>query len=357
MSVMTIDQTLRVNDYYAKVIKVGADDHPIQTLLKRGKKPREWEEKVELEGRTKSYSLAAPEGGDFDESKLKVRTNVKLTCQLQKFRTQNGYFVTRETSLLPGYTQEMGEKELARQQRKDAEELILSMERAFGSAQEAVERGTGRDTVPMTRGMLSWLKKGGAHDVQPIPNIVKPGCGIEGDITNLSVFSEEIFKKELLKAAKEQGDGNLSVVLLAGIDLKVLMSSWLGRATTVDNFTNILRRNETKGRSIELICDEFTWDGVKCRSLVDNHLGCTIGNSGTEVVQTAKGFMTGAVIRPEFWSLDFLEDMAAFDLEDKGGGPRGYHEAIVRLACHNPTSQFAILHTVDDESSSSSSSS
>lgn len=357
MAVMTIDQTLQVQDYYSKVIRAKSYDHPIQSTLKRGSTPKNWEEKIEVEGATKSFNLAAPEGGDFDESKLAKRTNPMVMCQLQKFRSQRGYFVTRETKMLPGYTQAMGEKELARQQRRDAEELVLSIERALGSAHEAVERGSGADTVPYTRGMLSWLKKGGAHDVQPIPDIIKPGCGIEGDITDATVFSENIFKNELVKAGIEQGDSRLALVGYCGLQLKILMSSWLGRATTVQGLDNILRRNEPKSKAIELICDEFTWDGVTARTLVCNHLGCTIGNSGAEVKQGAASFYTGAFIRPEFWSIDTLEPLTAYDLEDKGGGPRGYHEAILRLACRNPLGQFAVISTAADESSSSSSAS
>ena len=356
MAIYTIDQTLQVNDYYANVIKAVAYDRPLQATLKRGPVPENWEQKIEVEGKVKTFNMAAPEGGDFNEAGLTGRKNAMMTCQLQKFRSQRGYSVTRETSMLPGYTQKKGEKELARQQRMDAEELTLSIERALGSNQEAVERGTGA-TVPYTRGILNWLKKGGAHQVHPIPDVVKPGCGISGDISSASVFSEDIFKAELVKAALEQGDSRLALVGYCGLQLKLIMSNWLGRATTVSGMDNIIRRTEPKAKSIELICDEFTWDGVTARTLVDNHLNCTIGNVGAEIVQGTKSFYTGAFIRPEFWTIDTLEPLTAYDLEDKGAGPRGYHEAILRLACRNPLGQFAVIDTTVDASSSSSSSS
>ena len=49
MAVMTIDQTLQVQDYYAKVIRAKSYDHPIQSTLKRGSTPKNWEEKIEVE--------------------------------------------------------------------------------------------------------------------------------------------------------------------------------------------------------------------------------------------------------------------------------------------------------------------
>ena len=356
-AIYTVDQTLQPNDYYAKVIRAKKYDNVIQSILKRGPVPEQWKQEIEVEGAPTAYNLAAPEGADFDESGLTKRTNGYLEVQLQKFETKRGYKVTDETELLPGWTEKKGEKQLARQIRRDAEELALSIEYALGSFQEAVARGTSDDTIAKTRGMMCWLQPNTAHDVQSIPEEFRPGCGLSVDVTDATAFSESKFKDILIKAALESGDGNLQLTGLVGLKLKALMSGWLGKAETVSGMDTVLRRTEPKTRKIELICDEFSYDGVSVRTLVCNHLGCTLGDIGAKVTCGDKQFYSGAFIRPEFWTIDTLQAMVRKELENRGGGKRGFHRAILRLACRNPLSQFSIVHTGADESSSSSSSS
>ena len=354
-AIYTVDQTLQPNDYYSKVIKAKKYDNIIQSSLKRGPKPEQWKQEIEVEGATGAFSLGAKEGGDFDESGLTARKNKYLEVQLEKFRSKRGFFVTDETTLLPGYTEKKGEKQLARQIRQDAEELAFSIDCILGSTQEAVSRGSDDDTVAKTRGMVCWMQKNTAHEVQPIPEAFRPQCGLNVDVTS-NAFSEAIFRSELIKAALESGDQHLALVGYVGLKLKALMSNWLGKAETVSGMDTILRRTETKTRKIELICDEFSYDGVSLRTLVCNHIGCNVGAAGTAIKCGTKQFYSGAFIRPEFWTIDTLLPMRQRTLENKGGGERGYHEAILRLACRNPLSQFAVIHTGDDSSSSSSSS-
>ena len=354
-SIYTVDQTLRVNDYYAKVVRAKAFKNIIQTLIKRGPAPKEWKQQIEVEDETLAFSLGAPEGDDFDETTLAKRTNGYLEVGLEYFRSKRGYKVTDLTKLLPGYTEQHGEAQLARQIRRDAEELAYSIECTLGSFQEAVDRGTDTDAVSKFRGLMCWLQKNTAHEVHPIPEKFRPQCGLTVDVTSAAAFSETIFKQQLINAALESGDGDLQLTMLAGLKLKELMSRWLGKAETVNGMDTVLRRNEPKSRKIELICDEFSYDGVSLRSLVCNHLGCTIGAAGNQVRCGEKQWYSGAVIRPENWTIDTLLPLRRRTLENKGGGERGYHEACLRLACRNPLSQFSVVHTGADSSSSSSS--
>lgn len=342
-AIYTVDQTLQVNDYYSKVIKAKAQKNVIQSILKRGETPANWEQKIEVEPGTEAFSVGAAEGTDFNEAGIAKRTNLMLSVQLEKFRSTRGFRVTDEAQLLPGYTEKKGEKQLARQQRRDAEELAYSIDCILGSSQEAVERGTSDATVAKTRGLMCWLQKGGVHTVHPIPGGVRPTVGFTGTVSAAG-FTEAQFKELLTLAAIEQGDEHLSLTGLVGQRLKMLMSDWLGKATTVTGMENILRRTEPKARKIELICDEFAYDGVSVRTLVCNHLGCTIPASGA-ITRGEAQLYSGAFIRPEFWSIDTLMPMRKRMLENKGGGERGYHEAILRLACRNPLGQFAVVHT------------
>ena len=351
-AIYTVDQKLQVNDYYSKVIKAKAQKNVIQAVLKRGETPANWEQKIEVEPGTEAYGVGAAEGTDFNESNIAARTNLMLSVQLEKFRSTRGFRVTDEAQLLPGWTEKKGEKQLARQQRRDAEELAYSIDCILGSNQEAVERGTSASTVAKTRGLMCWLQKKTfnsskefvqGHAVHPIPEEVYPSVGFTGAVS-ASGFTETQFKELLTLAAIEQGDEHLTLTGLVGQRLKMLMSDWLGKATTVTGFNNVLMRTEPKAKKIELICDEFAYDGVSVRTLVCNHLGCTIPASGA-ITRGEAQLYSGAFIRPEFWSIDTLMPMRTRRLENKGGGERGYHEAILRLACRNPLGQFAVVHT------------
>jgi len=344
--IYTVDQTLQVNDYYSKVIRAKRYKNTIQAILKRGEKPEQWKQQIEVEDGTTAQNMAAAEGGDFNESTLEKRVNGYLEVQLQKFRTIKGFLVTDETKELPGWTEKKGEKQLARQQRRDAEELAFSIDCTLGSLQEAVERGTSASTVAKTRGMMAWLQKNTAHTVQPIPAAFRPQAGLDVDVTSASAFNETLFKAELIKAALESGDEHLQLVGLVGLKLKAIMSGWLAKAETVSGMDTILRRNETKTRKLELICDEFAYDGVSLRTILCNHIGCTVpGTVGNAITPGAVEYHSGAFIRPEFWTIDTLIPMRKRMLPNRGGGERGFHEAVLRLACRNPLSQFRVLHT------------
>jgi len=346
-AVYTIDQTLQVNDYYSKVIRAARYKNVIQAILKRGEKPKQWKQEIEVEAAPVAQNLAAAEGGDFDESNLAKRTNGILEVQLQKFRTIKGFMVTDETKELPGWTEKVGEAQLARQIRRDAEELAFSIDCTLGSLQEAVARGSSDDTVAKTRGMMAWLAPNTAHTVQPIPSNLRPQAGIGStsgvDVSSATYFNELLFKAELVKAALESGDEHLQLTGLVGLKLKQLMSDWLGHAKTVSGMDQVIRRTEPKTRKLELICDEFSYDGVSVRTLLCNHLGCSMGDNGATVSIGNVQHYSGAFIRPEFWSVDTLVPMRKRMLPNRGGGERGFHEAILRLACRNPLSQFRVL--------------
>ena len=353
-AIYTVDQTLQVNDYYSKVIRAKRYKNVIQAILKRGEKPKQWKQEIEIEGETIAQNIAAPEGGDFDESNLAKRVNPYIEVQLQKFRSIKGFMVTDEAQELPGWTEKVGEKQLARQQRRDAEEVAYSIDCTLGSLQEAVARGTSTATRAKTRGMMNWLAKlatftdaaaASLHGVQTIPKEFCPTAGINDDVTDATKFNEALFKAELIKAALEGGDEHLQLTGLVGLKLKALMSEWLGKAKTVSGMDTVIRRTEPKARKIELICDEFSYDGVSVRTLLCNHLGCTMGEIGATVKPGTVSQYSGAFIRTEFWSIDTLVPMRKRMLENKGGGERGFHEAILRLACRNPLAQFRVLHT------------
>ncbi len=347
-ALFTVEKNLRVKDYYNGVVKAYANKCPLQALLKRGAKPTDWAQEVEVEGNVVPGQLAVAEGGDVTSGFDSYGTMV-LAHELQKWRTA-GWQVTPESELMPSHNELRGEKSVARQMRKDAEKLVVSIENAISSEQEAVLRGTSSSTVPKTRGLMSWLatldgsKNTAAllHPVQTIPDKLIPSAGIVGDTTSAEVFSENIFKAELIKAALECGDSDLTLVGLCGLKLKSLMSEWMGKATNVNGITNLVNANRDVDRkSIGFIVDEFVYDGVRVKTMVDNHL---LADTSTNICGTASQ-LSGAFIRPELWSIDCLQPVVNKDCVDNGGGKRGFHWTVLRLACHNPLGQMRVKYS------------
>ena len=362
MALYTMNKVLRKPDYFDAVIKSVTQKTPLLTILKRGQKPVDWSQEVEVEPEIGSYDIAAAEGGQFDRTGLTARTNMVLKHQLQKFRSKRGWSVTVEAQEMPSHTEAKGEKSIAREQRKDSQEVVLSMEHAFSSLQEAVERGSGNDTIAKTRGLMCWLKPlltdtddaaALLHPVQTIPRALCPKFGFTGNVTDPSAFNEDVFSEMLENMALQQGDETLQLTMLAGLKLKRIMSRWLGKVAPVTGVdTNLIRTQSADSKKKSLICDIFEYDGVTVRVITDNHL-CASADASTKKYSVTNGKFCGALIRPEFWAVSTLIPLRNVDLPKEGDEVAGYHMAVQRLECRNPLAQGAIFHEVDSSSSSS----
>lgn len=353
MALYTMDKVLRKPDYYDAVVKTVTHKTPLQTILKRGPKPIDWKQEVECEPETEAFDMAAAEGGDFDRTGLVKRVNKVLEHQVQKFRSARGWSVTDESEEMPSHTEEKGEKSRAREQRKDAQEVVLSIERAISSAQEAVARGTADSAIPKTRGLMCWLKKletytddaaKALHAVQTIPKELCPRYGFSGDVTDKTAFNETVFQDMLRDMALQQGDEQNQLTMLAGLKLKAILSGFLGLVQPVTGVeTNLMRTQPADAKKKSLICDIFEYDSSIVRVVTDNHLNAAV-DASTKKYTVDAGLYCGALIRPQCWTLDFMTPLKNIDLPKIGDETAGYHKALLRLACRNPLAQGAIFH-------------
>jgi len=64
-----------------------------------------------------------------------------------------------------------------------------------------------------------------------------------------------------------------------------------------------------------------------------------------ESTGAATNFTTrsGVGVDLSMWEICFIDNPAKYDLEDKGGGPRGYHDEVYILKCLNPLGQVSVL--------------
>lgn len=346
----TVQKNLVKPDYMDGVIRLTRHRTPLLTLLKRGKKPVDWTQGVELEGDVTPADLAAKEGADFDEKGFEADGTLTMKHQLQIFKSKKGFKVTEESEELPSHNEKGSNAALARQIRIDAERTLLSVEHTLGSEQEAVERGNGTEEIPRTRGIASWLKplttltSAGAsalHAVQTIPWQACPRYGFTGDVKDAALFNQDVVAEIIRNSALQAGDDDINLLFLCGLSLKGLLSEWSYKVTKVEGVETTIRNNRNmKDKSISFMCDTFEFDGGVFRTVTDNHL---FANTTTMLCDETSRY-SGVAIKPENWSIDTLVPLKKHMLENKGGGPRGFHKTTLRLGCKNPTGQFMVKY-------------
>ena len=391
MAYFTVQRELKDPDYHDGVVASRKEDLLFQNLVGRIKgEPVDWEQKVQVRAFPKAYNAATAEGVDFDRTQVKEYSDFVLAHTMEIFRSE-GYRVTRHREKMPGHNDRKGMTR-AQKQALDAQNLALSVEVAALSDQEAVEYG--QTKKPIMRGAACWLKPRGnaalatdVHAVYPIPLDLVPVAGYDGNVDNLT---EALFKAEMIKAKKQRGTGNLALVGVVGIDLKGIMSGWLAAATNI-NSGNIQRQQPSDKKVLQLICDDFIFDGVRCHVMNDDHVMNDITGAPFDTAAfsaastyavgdyvekdgkyykcktaiesagawdatkwdeqtaswgaTAQSYKSGIFIDPTMWGFSTLDPIKHYDIVDEGGGPGGWHETTLRLTCLNPMGQFRVRHT------------
>lgn len=392
MAYFTVNRELVDPDYHDGIVASRTEDLQFQTVVGRIKgQPVDWEQKVQVKAFPKARDASVAEGVDFDRSKVKEYLDFKLAHVMEIFRSE-GYRITRHREMMPGHNDRRGMTR-AQKQVLDAQNLLLSVEVTALSDQEAVEYGS--DRKPLMRGAVNWLKPigsettaEGVHAVYPIPLELVPVAGFDGDV--LKDLTEAEFKKQCILAKKQRGTGNLVLVGMVGIDLKSHMSGWLAAASNINTGT-MNRTQPTDNKALQLICDDFVFDGVRVHVLNDDHVanqttavphgaaasafsasktyavGDYVTKDGktyrcktsittaaawdaskwTEVEATwapnARSYLSGIFIDPAMWGFATLDPMKHHQIVDEGGGPGGWHETTLRLTCLNPMGQFRVL--------------
>lgn len=391
MAYFTVNRELVDPDYHDGVVASRKEDLLFQNLVGRIKgQPVDWEQKVQVKAFPKARDAAVAEGVDFNRANVVEHTDFVLSHVMEIFRSE-GYRVTRHREKMPGHNDRRGMTR-AQKQALDAQNLALSVEVAALSEQEAVEYG--QTKKPIMRGAACWLKPRGnaaqatdVHAVYPIPLDLVPVAGYDGNVANLT---EALFKAEMIKAKKQRGTGNLALVGVVGIDLKGIMSGWLAAATNI-NSGNIQRQQSADKKVLQLICDDFIFDGVRCHVMNDDHVMNDITGAPFDTAEfstsetyavgdyvkkdgkyykcktavstagawdatkwdeqtaswgaTAQSYKSGIFIDPTMWGFATLSPMEHFNIVDEGGGPGGWHETTLRLTCLNPMGQFRVRHT------------
>jgi hypothetical protein len=254
------------------------------------------------------------EGEDVSSFKNQAEDRARLGNYVQKFRDTFQVSDIQELVDTAGVANEFANAEA-----KAVRNVKRSIESAFCSSQDRqAEAGSG--TPYKTRGMLKWLGVGGQPSDIPAAyqNVANDTTGTQTEATFNSVLQE-------LYEANGMPGGQLT--LIAGPSLKQEISNFSRQASATNN-TYVINQ-DAESRKITLTVNLYEGDFGNVAIVASLFVNRT---SGSDTVDADAGLL----IDPEYVGMHSLKAESATELEDQGGGRRGFVDVIAGLACYSP---------------------
>ena len=254
------------------------------------------------------------EGEDVSSFKNQAEDRARLGNYVQKFRDTFQVSDIQELVDTAGVANEFANAEA-----KAVRNVKRSIESAFCSGQDRqAEAGSG--TPYKTRGMLKWLGDGGQPSDIPAAyqNVANDTTGTQTEATFNSVLQE-------LYEANGMPGGQLT--LIAGPSLKQEISNFSRQASATNN-TYVVNQ-DAESRKITLTVNLYEGDFGNVAIVPSLFVNRT---SGSDTVDADAGLL----IDPEYVGMHSLKAESATELEDQGGGRRGFVDVIAGLACYSP---------------------
>ncbi len=254
------------------------------------------------------------EGEDASSFDDKAANRAKLGNHIQKLRKTYAVSDLQEIVDTAGVTSEFASAES-----KAVRELKRDLESAVCSAQD---RQADDGTNPYkTRGMFKWLGVGGQPSDIPsfAQNVANDTTGTQTESTVNNVLQE-------LYEANGMPGGQLT--LIAGPGLKREISNFARQegSTTALSF-QVTQPAESK--KITLSVNFYEGDFGNIAILASVFLNRTSGSATVDAD-------AGLLIDPEYVGIHMLKAESTSELENRGGGRRGFADLVAGLACYSP---------------------
>ena len=209
--------------------------------------------------------------------------------------------------------------EFANAESKAVRNIKRGIEAAFCSSQDR-QADAGAGSPYKTRGMLKWLGVGGQPSDVPAfaQNVANDTTGTQTETTFNSVLQE-------LYEANGMPGGQLT--LLAGPALKKEISSF-SRQLAATNGTYVVNQ-DASSKKITLSVNIYEGDFGNVSVVPSLFINRT---SGSDTVDADAGLL----IDPEYVSMMSLKAESVTELENQGGGQRGFVDVVAGLACLSP---------------------
>jgi hypothetical protein len=264
-----------------------------------------------------------PEGQDVTAFNNKAANRARFGSYVQKFREAWMVSDMQEASDTAGV-----ESEVANSKVKAMREIKRSIEAAIGSDND-MQADTG--IVPYKfRGLGEWIKAT-AQTTNPVPTaFLTPSANI--DATATGSLTETLFN-DVFQSIFSQNGGRRSYTLFAGPNLKRAISKFQRQEGTTTAKSYSVTQDATE-KKVTLNVTVYDGDFHTVTVIPDLFNGLLDGAavSATTNQQKARGY----VIDPQLVGMGTFIPMHSVELENQGGGRRGFVEAVLLLQCKNP---------------------
>ena len=261
------------------------------------------------------------EGEDVSSFDNKAVNRTKLGNYVQKFRRQWMVSDIQELVNTAGVSSEVANSEA-----KSLRELKIDLEVAICSSEDRQAEG-GAGSPYLTRGLGKWL---GNADFTGAPADLPAAYTLPtGSSDNTGTISEAIFNSVLQSRYQTVGSANSKLTLVAGPALKTQISNFTrseGAAREINYHVNQEATSKTVSFSVNVYDGDF--------GLVN--IVPSLFNNRTAAAPDTLDDDFGYLIDPDLIGLLVLKAESNTELENQGGGRRGYTDVIAGLACFNP---------------------
>ena len=254
------------------------------------------------------------EGEDVTAFDNKAANRARIGNYIQKFRRTYAVSDIAELVDTAGVANEFAASEA-----KAVREIKRDLEAAVCSAQDR-QADSGAGAPYKTRGMFKWLGVGGQPSDVPAfaQNVANDTTGTQTEATFNGVLQS-------LYEANGMPGGQLT--LIAGPQLKKEISDFARQAGGAGFAFSVTQPAESK--KITLTVNLYSGDFGDVAIVPSVFLNRTSGSS------TIDGD-AGLLIDPEYVAIHTLKAESNSELENQGGGRRGFCDVIAGLACHMP---------------------
>jgi len=321
------DQVLKVAEVGDSIFIAQSTKVPFSRLLKRGKKPTNMLNSWPVQVYPDRKFTGTLDGSDIASFNHTNREQIEAYAMWM--RTE-GWMASRLANLTA--TWGVKGKESSKQASDDGLILGQMIEKQLLSSDDTrVESGA---NPYRSRGAFSWVATA-AQGVKPVPANYRPSAGCVNTGT-IAAFLPAVLEA-MLAAAATQKKEKVDLTGYVGLSLKTQMSAWAQRHVEDINTAQALTRYnlDAEDKKLMQIVDFFQFDAGNVKVFPSWYLLHTEATG----VATASSSRSGLFLDMNMWEIRFLDNPAAWIEPPKSGGPRGYHDAVYILVCHNPTGQ------------------
>lgn len=290
-------------------------EYPLSSLISKGPGPKGVYHEWQVDNLDNPRFDGVAEGADVDSFDNQAAERARIGNYIQKVRRSWMVSDIQESVDTAGVP-----SEVANSKAKTLEEVKRDIEAMIGSDQDRSAGPTHK-----SRGLGDWIDSSGPVDVDS--NFRTPSGSINA--TQTSSLTEANINS-VLQSIYETYGAKKNMTLVAGPALKKQITGFTlssGSATARQYQVTEMAKEKT------ITFDVNVYDGPHGIFTVVGSVWLA-RTSGAALADVGRG--RGYLINPGLLSIDYMKRPGSQELDNEGGGRRGYVDTILTLTCKNP---------------------